>query len=136
MPSVGAAVRTVLDQHAEATCNGYCAGCGHLCGAAVAGAVPVRDVMRHLMYYHNYAELDARDRGVANAYTMQAATQIASTATDLPTYEAAVRLLANRSSGPQIGERKANQRCWTCEDRHTCTFEPLGWACDVCREIS
>ena len=58
---LGAAVRTVLDQHAEATCNGYCAGCGHLCGAAVAGAVPVRDVMRHLMYYHNYAELDARE---------------------------------------------------------------------------
>ena len=82
------------------------------------------------------AELDARDRGVANAYTMQAATQIASTATDLPTYEAAVRLLANRSSGPQIGERKANQRCWTCEERRTCTLEPLGWACDMCRQIS
>ena len=57
---LGSVVRNALDRHAEATCNGYCGGCGHLCGAAVAGAVPVRDVMRHLMYYHNYAELDAR----------------------------------------------------------------------------
>lgn len=57
---LGAVARQALDCHAEATRNGYCAGCSHLCGAAVAGAVPVRDVMRHLMYYHNYAELDAR----------------------------------------------------------------------------
>lgn len=57
---LGSMARNALDRHAEATCNGYCAGCSHLCGAAVAGAVPVRDVMRHLMYYHNYAELDAR----------------------------------------------------------------------------
>jgi len=57
---LGPVVRNALDCHAEATRNGYCAGCTHLCGAAVAGAVPVRDVMRHLMYYHNYAELDAR----------------------------------------------------------------------------
>lgn len=57
---LGSVVRNALDRHAEATCNGYCAGCNHLCGTAVAGAVPVRDVMRHLMYYHNYAELDAR----------------------------------------------------------------------------
>lgn len=57
---LGAVARAALDCHAEATRNGYCAGCSHLCGAAVAGAVPVRDVMRHLMYYHNYAELDAR----------------------------------------------------------------------------
>ena len=57
---LGSLARQALDCHAEATRNGYCAGCSHLCGAAVAGAVPVRDVMRHLMYYHNYAELDAR----------------------------------------------------------------------------
>ncbi len=82
------------------------------------------------------AELEARDRGIAAAYTMQSATQIASTATDLPTYEAAVQLLANRASGPQIGERKANQRCWSCEHRRTCTREALGWACDACRQIS
>lgn len=58
--ALGGLVHHALDCHARATANGYCAGCSHLCGAAVAGAVPVRDVMRHLMYYHNYAELDAR----------------------------------------------------------------------------
>jgi uncharacterized protein len=57
---LGAVAFNALRRHAEATCDRYCAGCSHLCGAAVAGAVPVRDVMRHLMYYHNYAELDAR----------------------------------------------------------------------------
>lgn len=55
------AAKTALLQHAEATCSHYCAGCSHLCERAIAGAVPVRDVMRHLMYYHNYAELDARE---------------------------------------------------------------------------
>lgn len=38
------------------------------------------------------AELAARDRGVAVAYTIQAATEIAATATDLPTYVSAVSL--------------------------------------------
>ena len=57
---LGAVAFSALHRHAEATCDRYCAGCSHLCGSAVAGAVPVRDVMRHLMYYHNYAELDAR----------------------------------------------------------------------------
>lgn len=57
---LGAEVKGALARHAEATCDRYCAGCSHRCGAAVADAVPVREVMRHLMYYHNYAELDAR----------------------------------------------------------------------------
>lgn len=33
-------------------------------------------------------------------------------------------------------ERKANQRCWMCEERHTCTKEPHGWECDNCRSIT
>jgi predicted aldo/keto reductase-like oxidoreductase len=57
---LGSLAHNALRRHAEATCDRYCAGCSYVCGAAVAGAVPVRDVMRHLMYYHNYAELDAR----------------------------------------------------------------------------
>ena len=32
-------------------------------------------------------------------------------------------------------ERKANQRCWICEERHTCTRAPSGWECDACREV-
>lgn len=32
-------------------------------------------------------------------------------------------------------ERKANQRCWLCEERRTCTRQVRGWECDVCREV-
>jgi hypothetical protein len=46
--------REALRRYADATCSGYCAGCGHLCEGALAGAVPVRDVMRHLMYHRHY----------------------------------------------------------------------------------
>ena len=50
-----------LDRYAAATCHGYCSGCSHLCESALAGAVPVRDVMRQLMYHHHYGPaVDAR----------------------------------------------------------------------------
>ena len=53
--------RATLERYATATCDGYCSGCSHLCESALAGAVPVRDVMRHLMYHHSYGpEVDAR----------------------------------------------------------------------------
>jgi uncharacterized protein len=53
--------RATLERYAAATCSGYCSGCSHLCESAMAGAVPVRDVMRHLMYHHSYGpEVDAR----------------------------------------------------------------------------
>lgn len=92
------------------------------------------------------AELAARDRGIAAAYTLQAATEVAATSTDRPSYEAAVLLLAERglnTSSPtaavvaaaDVKERKSNQRCWLCEQRRTCTREQLGWECDTCREI-
>lgn len=110
-----------------------CADCAEAFGPYLVAAPP-RDVP--LTAEQITSALEDRDRGIAAAYTMQAATEIISTATDLPTYQSAVRLLANRGSGPQIGDRKANQRCWTCCDRHTCTLELLGWACDTCREIT
>lgn len=31
--------------------------------------------------------------------------------------------------------RKANQRCWLCEERHTCTQAPRGWECDTCCQV-
>ncbi len=43
-------------QYAQETRDGYCAGCGHICQAAVAGAVPINEVMRSLMYYREYGE--------------------------------------------------------------------------------
>jgi uncharacterized protein len=48
--------RMVLEQYAEATCTGYCAGCAHLCDAAVAGASNISDVMRSLMYHNSYGD--------------------------------------------------------------------------------
>ena len=52
--------RAVLARYAAATCNGYCAGCRQHCDAALGGAVSVQEVMRLLMYHHNYKEVDAR----------------------------------------------------------------------------
>jgi predicted aldo/keto reductase-like oxidoreductase len=55
------AQKMALQRHAEATCHAYCAGCSHRCESALAAEVPVRDVMRHLMYQDHYPELDARE---------------------------------------------------------------------------
>lgn len=33
-------------------------------------------------------------------------------------------------------ERRANQRCWLCEQRRTCTRMPHGWECDHCLAIA
>lgn len=46
-----------LEQYAEETRCGYCAGCSSLCSAAADGA-PISDVMRHLMYYNSYGDRD------------------------------------------------------------------------------
>ncbi|MDO8302975.1 MAG: aldo/keto reductase [Sedimentisphaerales bacterium] len=43
----------VLKEYAAATCNGYCAGCASICGAAMPEA-PIRDVMRFVMYHDSY----------------------------------------------------------------------------------
>ena len=32
-------------------------------------------------------------------------------------------------------ERRRNQRCWLCEERHTCTKTAQGWECDNCRAV-
>jgi len=51
-----------LHQFALETRGDYCAGCGHICQAAVGGAVPVNEVMRCLMYHRDYGEPElARD---------------------------------------------------------------------------
>jgi len=46
--------RMVLEQYAKQTCSGYCAGCAHICDAAVPQAPYVSDVMRSLMYHNSY----------------------------------------------------------------------------------
>jgi len=46
----------VLRRYAQATCSGYCAGCGQICEQA-ASAVPVSDIMRCLMYHDGYGDV-------------------------------------------------------------------------------
>ena len=44
----------LLEQYAHETASSYCAGCAHICESAVAGSVPISDVMRYLMYSRSY----------------------------------------------------------------------------------
>ena len=47
-----------LKQYAAADCGGYCAGCSQICENALTADVPVRDIMRYLMYYNNHSYRD------------------------------------------------------------------------------
>jgi len=49
----------VLMEYAQATCSSYCAGCAHICDAAlpdVLGSGQISDIMRYLMYYNSYGD--------------------------------------------------------------------------------
>ena len=55
-----------LDRYASETFSHYCAGCTQICENAVAGHIPVGDVMRCLMYARSYGDRhDARRRFAA-----------------------------------------------------------------------
>lgn len=58
LTALAAADHEALRMFAAETCQDYCAGCGSVCGAALGGLVPVSDVMRCLMYYHDYGDRD------------------------------------------------------------------------------
>ncbi len=58
-PNLTQADREVLKEYAEATCSGYCAGCAHICDAAVPDVLRpgrISDIMRYLMYYNSYGD--------------------------------------------------------------------------------
>ncbi len=58
--------RQHLEQYSRETFSNYCAGCTQICENAVAGNVPVGDVMRYLMYARSYKDSnDARRRFAA-----------------------------------------------------------------------
>jgi uncharacterized protein len=46
--------RRLMSEYAATTCSSYCAGCSDICEAAVAGGLPIADVMRFLMYRNDY----------------------------------------------------------------------------------
>jgi len=48
----------LFKQYALETADQYCAGCSHICETAVAGRVPVGDIMRYHMYGQSYGRLD------------------------------------------------------------------------------
>jgi predicted aldo/keto reductase-like oxidoreductase len=48
----------LLEHYARETSTGYCAGCTAICESAYAGKVPIGDIMRYLMYCHNYGDCD------------------------------------------------------------------------------
>ncbi len=50
--------KALLDQYAQETASGYCAGCAHLCEGQIGGCLPIGDVMRYLMYARNYGDRD------------------------------------------------------------------------------
>lgn len=50
--------RRVFKEYAKATCNGYCAGCAHICDAALPDLPYTSDIMRYLMYYNSYGDTD------------------------------------------------------------------------------
>jgi predicted aldo/keto reductase-like oxidoreductase len=54
-----------LREYAQESACGYCAGCGHICMAAMGGAVPVSEVMRCLMYHQDYGDPDLARRTFA-----------------------------------------------------------------------
>ncbi|NLI82238.1 MAG: aldo/keto reductase [Deltaproteobacteria bacterium] len=47
-----------LRRYAEETASTYCAGCADLCESAAEDGIPIREVMRYLMYYNSYGECD------------------------------------------------------------------------------
>ena len=50
--------RQVLEQYAQQTSPGYCAGCADICESAVDLNVPISDILRYSMYYNSYGDRD------------------------------------------------------------------------------
>ncbi|MFA6135440.1 MAG: aldo/keto reductase [Phycisphaerae bacterium] len=55
---LSAAEKLALKEYASASCSGYCAGCSNICQGATGGGLPIADVMRFMMYFHDYGMTD------------------------------------------------------------------------------
>jgi hypothetical protein len=49
--------KRILNQYAQKTCSGYCAGCAHICESVIGFPVPISDLFRHAMYKNSYGDL-------------------------------------------------------------------------------
>ena len=60
---LGQADKAALNQYAQATGDSFCAGCQHICGAALPDDLPmVSDIMRYLMYHNSCGQRDLARR--------------------------------------------------------------------------
>ena len=50
--------RKRLEQYAQQTAPGYCAGCANICESAVDLNIPISDILRYSMYHHSYGDRD------------------------------------------------------------------------------
>jgi len=50
--------RQRLEQYAQQTAPGYCAGCANICEPAVDLDIPISDILRYSMYDHSYGDRD------------------------------------------------------------------------------
>ena len=48
--------RQRLQQYAQHTAPGYCAGCSQICDPAIDLDVPISDILRYAMYHHSYGD--------------------------------------------------------------------------------
>jgi hypothetical protein len=55
---LSAADMRLLHRYARQTSDQYCAGCSHICEAAVNHRVPISDIMRYHMYCRSYGRAD------------------------------------------------------------------------------
>ena len=46
----------LLNQYAQTTCSGYCAGCADICESAVDDHIPISDILRCSMYQFGYGD--------------------------------------------------------------------------------
>ncbi len=78
-PELSEKDRRLLQQYATETETAYCAGCTDICESALAGQVPIGDVMRCLMYHESYGD---REKAVALYRTLPAETRAGMAAFD------------------------------------------------------
>ena len=52
----------LMEQNAKETSASYCAGCSDICQGAIAGDVPICDVLRYAMYHNSYGDRDRAKR--------------------------------------------------------------------------
>jgi predicted aldo/keto reductase-like oxidoreductase len=50
--------KQLLEQYAQQTSSGYCAGCANICESVVDFKVPISDIMRYSMYNNSYGDRD------------------------------------------------------------------------------